>query len=296
MRTLSTLLLLPALLLAACGDDDASVMRFTGIMDATTVRVSAETPGRLLSLHADEGEPVYRDSVLAVIETERLGYQIDQNDARLAELAHQTEAATLRLRAARIQRDNLLRRYERFRSLLAQDAVTQQTVDDLQTQVDAANAELAAAEAALAGSRSKRAQIQAGLSIVRKQQSDARITSPIDGRVLLRYAEAGELLGPGAPVFELADLRDMWTRIYMSETQLPALRLGQQVRLHVDGSDTVFEGTVSWISDKAEFTPKTILTEETRTALVYAVKVKVRNRNDILKIGMPVTVSLPRGE
>ncbi|MBR9974838.1 MAG: efflux RND transporter periplasmic adaptor subunit [Bacteroidetes bacterium] len=296
MRTLSTLLLLPALLLAACGDDDASIMRFTGIMDATTVRVSAETPGRLLSLHADEGEPVYRDSVLAVIETERLGYQIDQNDARLAELAHQTEAATLRLRAARIQRDNLLRRYERFRSLLAQDAVTQQTVDDLQTQVDAANAELAAAEAALAGSRSKRAQIQAGLSIVRKQQSDARITSPIDGRVLLRYAEAGELLGPGAPVFELADLRDMWTRIYMSETQLPALRLGQQVRLHVDGSDTVFEGTVSWISDKAEFTPKTILTEETRTALVYAVKVKVRNRNDILKIGMPVTVSLPRGE
>lgn len=296
MRTLSTFLLLPALLLAACGDDDASVMRFTGIMDATTIRVSAETPGRLLSLHADEGEPVYRDSVLAVIETERLGYQIDQNDARLAELAYQTESAALRLRAARIQRDNLLRRYERFRSLLAQDAVTQQAVDDLQTQVEAANAELAAAEAALAGTRSKRAQIQAGLSIVLKQQSDARVTSPIDGRVLLRYAEAGELLGPGAPVFELADLRDMWTRIYVSETQLPALRLGQQVRLHVDGSDTVFEGTVSWISDKAEFTPKTILTEETRTALVYAVKVKVRNRNDILKIGMPVTVSLPRGE
>lgn len=290
-----TLLLLPVLLLASCGNGDETVMSFTGIMDATTVRVSAETPGRLVALHADEGEAVFRDSLLAVVETERLGYQLEQNEAMLAELAHQTESASLRLRAARVQRDNVLRRLERFRALLAQNAVTQQAVDDLQTQVDAADAELSAAEVALAGLRSKRAQIEAGTSIVRKQQSDARILSPIDGRVLVRYAEEGELLGPGAPVFELADLREMWTRIYVSETQLPALRLGQNMMLHVDGSEAAFEGTVSWISDKAEFTPKTILTEETRTALVYAVKVKVRNRDAILKIGMPVTVSLPRG-
>lgn len=288
-------LLLPVLLLAACGDGSENDMTFTGIMDATTVRISAETPGRVLALYADEGDAVSRDSCLAVVETERLGYQLEQSDAMLSELAHQVEAATLRLRAARVQRDNAAKRYERFRTLLGQKAVTQQAVDDLGTQVEAADAELAAAEAALAGLRSKRLQVEAGSDITRKQQRDARILAPLDGRVLVRYTEVGELLGLGAPVYDVADLRDMWTRIYVSEKQLPLLRLGQTVKVAVDGSDAVFDGTIAWISDQAEFTPKTILTEETRTALVYAVKVTVRNRDDILKIGMPVTVRIPKG-
>lgn len=289
-------MLIPLFLLSSCGEGDKDEMRFTGIMDATTVRVSAETPGRVLELLADEGEKVFKDSVMAVLETERLGYQLVQSEAMVAELGHQTRSAELRLRAARVQRDNIARRYERFRTLLAQKAATQQAVDDLQAQLESADAELAAAETALSGLRSKRGQLEAGGDIVRKQQRDAHILSPLSGRVLVRYAEVGELLGPGAPVFDVADLKDMWTRIYVSETQLPLVRLGQKVRLTVDGSDASFEGTIRSISDKAEFTPKTILTEETRTALVYAVKVDVGNRDDILKIGMPVTVLIDRGK
>lgn len=289
-------MLIPLLTLSSCGTGDEAEMRFTGIMDATTVRVSAETSGRVLQLFADEGEAVVKDSVMAVLETERLGYQLVQSEAMVAELGHQTRSAELRLRAARVQRENIARRYERFRVLLGQKAATQQAVDDLRTQLEAADAELAAAEMGLAGLRSKGGQLEAGGDIVRKQQRDASIVSPLTGRVLVRYAEVGELLGPGTPVFDVADLKDMWTRIYVSETQLPMVHLGQKVRLTADGSDASFEGTIRSISDKAEFTPKTILTEETRTALVYAVKVDVSNRDDILKIGMPVTVLVDRGK
>ncbi|MFZ1731029.1 MAG: efflux RND transporter periplasmic adaptor subunit [Bacteroidota bacterium] len=283
------------LLMAACSDGNENEMTFTGIMDANTVRISAETPGRVISLAADEGDAVEKDSILAVLETERLGYQLDQNDAMLSELQHQTASAEARLRAARVQRDNAARKYERFKTLLSQQAATQQMVDDLKTQVDAADAELAAAESGLAGMRSKRGQIESGNDMVRKQQRDAHITAPLTGRVLVRYTEVGELLGIGSPVFEIADLKQMWTKIYISEKQLPLLHLGASVKLEIDGTDAGLTGTVSWISNTAEFTPKTILTEETRTALVYAVKISVENSNELLKIGMPVTVHVSKG-
>ncbi|MBE0643602.1 MAG: efflux RND transporter periplasmic adaptor subunit [Bacteroidetes bacterium] len=291
--------ILPALpfllLLAACSDGNEMETTFTGIMDANTVRVSAETPGRVLSLYVDEGDAITRDSVLAIIETERLGYQLDQNDAMMAELQHQLTASESRLRAARVQRDNVAKKYERFKTLLSQQAATQQMVDDLKTQLESTDDELAAAEAAMGALRSKRSQIESGSDIVRKQQRDGSITAPLTGRVLVRYTEEGEFLGIGAPLFDVANLRDMWTRIYVSEKQLPSVRLGQEVRVEVDGSDASFTGRVSWISDKAEFTPKTILTEETRTALVYPVKISVTNRDEILKIGMPVTVHVEKG-
>ncbi len=293
LRILSALSVL--LLATACSKGDEKDIVFTGIMDANTVRVSAETPGRVLALYADEGEAVVRDSTIAVIETERLGYQLDQTDAMLSELQHQTAASQSRLQAARVQRENLARKYQRFKTLLEQNAATQQMVDDLKTQLDASDDELSAAEAALAALRSKRAQIASGGDIVRKQQRDARITAPLDGRVLVRYTEVGEFLGIGAPLFEVADLREMWTRIYVSETQLPDVHLGQQVRVEIDGSSSDFTGRISWISDKAEFTPKTILTEETRTALVYPVKVTIANSGNMLKIGMPVTVHVEKG-
>lgn len=129
---------------------------------------------------------------------------------------------------------------------------------------------------------------------MRKHLRDAEILSPLDGNVLVRYADRGELLGQGSPVFEIADLKDLWTKIYVPETRLPGIRLGQPVKIRVDGSETELTGTVSWISESAEFTPKTILTEETRTSLVYPVKIRVPNDKQLLKIGMPVTVVMER--
>ena len=282
--------LLVLLLTAACGDGNADAILYTGIIDANTVRVSAETPGRIIELAVDEGTLVSTGDVLARLETETLGYQLAQSDAQRDELAHQVASASSRLIAARAQRDNISTRLRRFRALLAQQAVTQQAVDDLATQFEAAEAEIASGEASLAALRSKEAQIGAGEDIVRKRMRDAEILSPLDGTVLIRYADRGELLGQGSPVFEIADLRDLWTKIYVPETRLPGIRLGQSVIIRIDGSESEVSGTVSWISESAEFTPKTILTEETRTSLVYPVKVRIPNQKQLLKIGMPVTV------
>jgi len=286
--------LLSVSVLTSCGNGEEESALYTGIVDANTVRVSAETAGRIVHIAADEGSEVAQGDIILRMETERLDYQLAQTDAQRAELRHQIAAADARLRAARVQHDNLATRLERFRALLAQDAVTRQAVDDLEAQFDAAVAEIAAAEAARAALESKTAQVGAGENIVRKQLRDAEVTAPLDGRVLVRYVDTGELLGVGMPVCEIANLDEVWTKIYVPEPRLSSITLGQRVRVRVDGSDEEREGRVTWISETAEFTPKTILTEETRTSLVYPVKVSVENSGQLLKIGMPVTVVVDR--
>ncbi|MCZ7555570.1 MAG: efflux RND transporter periplasmic adaptor subunit [Bacteroidia bacterium] len=278
------------LFISSCGDDHDQKMTFTGLVDANTVRVSAENAGRVLAIHADEGAIVAKGDTIAVVDTERLDHQATQQDALLSELELQRKAAVERRAAAAIQRENLHRKLVRFRALLAEHAVTQQSVDDLAAQLDATDAELRSADRSLAAMESKRAQILAGKGVIETQRSDAHILAPLSGTVLVRYVEAGEVLGPGSPVCEIADLGAMWTRVYLSAKQLAQVRLGQEVQVYMDGSDTALTGRVSWIADKAEFTPKSILTEETRASLVYAAKISVANPGGALKIGMPITV------
>ena len=133
------------------------------------------------------------------------------------------------------------------------------------------------------------------MKVTTKQMRDAFIVSPEHGAVIIKYTEKGELVTIGSPLFEIANLTEMWTKIYLSETDVHRVKLGQKVQLKVDGlPEKSFDATVTWISDKSEFTPKTILTEETRTTLVYAAKVKAKNPDGVLKIGMPVSVLVPR--
>lgn len=291
-------ILLPALaavLFGACSGKDESSFTLTGLMDATTVRVSAQTPGTIVAVNFDEGTAVSAGQTLAEIETEKLGYQIGQSSAAIEELSRQRASAELQLRAAVIQRDNTQKKYERFAALLASHAATQQSVDDLKAQLDAANEQLKAARASLDAIGSKQRQIESGRKIVERQVKDATITAPIAGTVLVKYTDRGELLGIGSPLCEIADLGAMWTKVYLEQHMLPSVRLGQKVRVRVDGMpDTDFEGTLTWISDKAEFTPKAILTEETRASLVYPAKVAISNPKGIFKIGMPVTVVIAR--
>ncbi len=291
LRTTRYLFPVMLMALASCSDNTGNTLTFTGIMDATTVRVSAEVPGRILAINCDEGATVQRGDTLAWIDTDRLDLQASQQDAMMSELDFQLRSARERRNAASIQRDNLSRKVARFTSLLNKQAATRQMVDDLTAQLEAADADLRAADEALTALGSKRALINAGKGLVEKQRGDARISSPLSGTVVIRYAEAGEVLGVGSPVCEIANLNEMWTRIYLASGELPHLALGQAVTVRADGMDTPLYGRISWISDKAEFTPKTILTEDTRASLVFAAKVTIPNPDRVLKIGMPVTVS-----
>jgi len=281
--------------ICSCSEEKSAHMTFSGIMDADITRVSSQTHGIIKELKIDEGMEVGQGQTLANIETESLGYQLDQNRSAIEEIGNQYKATLSQLETAKIEKKNIGIKYNRFSALLQSKATSQQNVDDLKTQLDAANERIKYIQSSLDAVISKKKQVESGAKLIKKQVSDATITSPVSGRVLVRYVEKGELLATGSPVCDIADLSLLWTKIYIEEKSLPFIKLGQNVQIKIDGiDDKTLEGRVSWISDKSEFTPKTILTEETKASLVFSAKIIVPNNNGILKIGMPVSVIVQR--
>ena len=281
--------------ICSCSEERSAHMTFSGIMDADITRVSSQTHGIIRELKIDEGMEVGQGQTLASIETESLGYQLEQNRSAIEELGNQYKATLSQLETAKIEKENIGIKYNRFSALLQSKATSQQNVDDLKTQLDAANERIKSIQSSMDVVISKRKQVESGAKLIKKQVNDATITSPFSGRVLVRYVEKGELLAAGSPVCDIADLSLLWTKIYIEEKNLPFIKLGQNVLIKIDGiDDKTLEGRVSWISDKSEFTPKTILTEETKASLVFSAKIIVPNNNGILKIGMPVSVIVQR--
>jgi HlyD family secretion protein len=288
-------LILLLFVICSCAKKPEPHMTFSGIIDTDITRVSSQTNGIIKELAFDEGIEVKEDQVLAAIETESLGYQLEQNRSAIEELGNQYKATLSQLETAKIEKENIGIKYNRFLSLLQSKATSQQNVDDLKTQLDAANERIKSIQASMDVVISKRKQVESGAKLIKKQVKDASITSPVSGRVLVRYVEKGELLAAGSPVCDIADLSLLWTKIYIEEKSLPFIKLGQNVSIKIDGvDDKTLEGRVSWISDKSEFTPKTILTEETKASLVFSAKIIVPNDNGILKIGMPVSIIVQR--
>jgi membrane fusion protein YbhG len=291
MKNISVFLL-PFLLLA-CSSDKDGVIEYTGTIDANTVRVSSETQGRILALHFDEGQILDSAAVLIEVESDKLGFQLSAQEAGINEVRNNYEAASRELQAASLERDNLKQKVERFTALLKSNAVTVQQVDDLATKLKASNRKLEGAQKKLAAILNRKQQMESTMSVTKDMMAKTAVLSPIAGTVLVRYVENGELAMPGSPICEIANLNDVWTKIYISETELPDITIGQSVSVYMDGKeDSPLEGIVSWISSESEFTPKTILTEETRTSLVYAAKVRIDNGEGMLKIGMPVSVEV----
>lgn len=281
--------------LFSCSEKTETQMNFSGIMDANTTRISSQASGIITKLNFDEGMGVKEGQVLATIETEKLGYQLDQNRSAIEEINNQYSAALSQLESAKIERENISIKYNRFLALLKSNATSQQSVDDLKTQLDAADERIRYIKASLDAVTSRKNQVESGARIIKKQLKESTITAPVSGTVLVRYVESGELLATGSPVCDIADITSLWTKIYIDEKNLPFIKLGQKVRIKIDGiDDKTLEGQVTWISDKSEFTPKTIMTEETKASLVFSAKVSVQNMEGILKIGMPVSVIVQR--
>ena len=275
----------------SCSKKTETQMNFSGIMDTNTTRVSSQASGIITKLIFDEGMGVKEGQVLATIETEKLGYQLDQNRSAIEEINSQYSATLSQLESAKIERENISIKYNRFLALLMSKATSQQNVDDLKTQFDAANERIKYIQSSIEAIKSKKKQVESGTKLIKKQVNDATITSPVSGRVLVRYVEKGELLAAGSPVCDIADITSLWTKIYIEEKNLPFIKLGQNVLIKIDGiDDKTLEGRVSWISDKSEFTPKTILTEETKASLVFSAKIIVPNNDGLVKSRLTVFI------
>lgn len=269
------------------GDYDAE-----GYFESTEITVSAEANGRILFFDVEEGERVRADSLLGCIDTVQLYLTKLQLEKTAESVLNSRPDVSSRIQAMEEQLKSLGFERERLARLLADGAATRKQMDDLDAQIAVLKKQLSAQELALNSSvRSIEAQ-SAGIGMqiaqIEDQLSKCRISSPVDGTVLTKYAEAGEFMAAGRPLFKVADMDRVYLRAYLTSGQLADVRLGQQVMVYSDyGGDSVkeYQGTVTWISDQSEFTPKNIQTRDERENLVYAVKVAVKN-DGFIKLGM----------
>ena len=265
---------------------------YTSVVEGKTVRVPALTGGKIQRLWVDTGDAVEVGDTLAQIDTLELTFQRREILGGLQEIRAQEALLVTTLAQARDERDFARKTYRRFQKLLTSQSVSQQQVDEVKNRYQKAEAAYQRAVRQKQTLMAKKEQLNARLQLVEKKIRDATVLSPVQGVVSTKFFEVGEAVPPLNPVFEIIHLQEVWVKIYVEEEQLPRLRIGQPATVRIDGSKRRLTGTVRWISPKAEFTPKTILTPETRTSLVYAVKITIPNPDQILKQGMPVEVVL----
>ncbi|HEX6533389.1 MAG TPA: HlyD family efflux transporter periplasmic adaptor subunit [Gemmatimonadaceae bacterium] len=283
-----------SLVSAGCGrapDPDAY-----GNVEATEVVVGAETSGQLLRFDAVEGNRLPAGAVAALIDTTALALQLNQIVAQREAATANAAQVARQVGVLEAQREIARRSYERTQRLFAQQAATAQQLDQTERDYRTLVRQIAATRAQREAATLEAASTEARAAQIRDQLRKARVRNPIGGTVLTTYVEAGELVQNGQPLYKIASLDTMEVRAYVTEPQLAHLRIGQPARVSVDvGPDRRRElpGRVSWISSQAEFTPTPIQTRDERSNLVYAVKVRLANRDGVLKIGMPADVRFP---
>jgi HlyD family secretion protein len=278
----------------------------SGTFEATEVIVSSELNGKILSLTVNEGDTVSANRVVGTVDAEGIELQKEQVEASISSLNDKTadvgpQVALLQnqLAVQQSQLNNLLHEKQRIENLIKQDAATGKQLDDINAQIDVVRRQMVVTQQQINVQRnntstqnrsilSESKPLQKRVEQLNDQLKRADIVNPINGTILTKYAEAGELTSAGKALYKIADLGEMKLRAYVTGDQLSQIKLGQQVKVLVDeGKDKYKElvGTISWISDKAESTPKTIQTKEERANLVYAIKINVKN-DGYLKIGM----------
>jgi HlyD family secretion protein len=321
-----------ALLLAACERGaDPNLARASGYVEATDVRIAAQVGGRLLEVLVDEGDRVEAAQVVARLETvdaelaiQRAQAERRQAEAQLALLEAgarpedirqadaQVQAAAAEVEAAQSEVVAAARDLERFESLLRANSGSRKQRDDAATRLEVANARARAADEVvraaretaarlragarpqeIAGARARVAAVEAQLATLNKALSDATVKAPMAAVVTERLAEPGELLAAGSPIMVLTDLDRAWANVYVDEPLVPRLRVGQKASLRTDAGGPPVEGTITFISPRAEFTPRNVQTAEERSKLVYRLKVSVDNSSGLLKQGMPVEADIP---
>lgn len=306
MKTIVKIIPLAALLfLIACGNKNGK-FDATGTFEADEVVVSSELAGKITSFSVEEGQTIPKDSIVAVVDAANISLQKEQVEANIQALSEKTADVSPQVRllenqlaVQQSQLNNLLHEQARVQNLLKQDAATGKQLDDITAQVDVAQKNLAVTQQQINVQRSNVATQNRGIMSEGKplekriaqlddQLKRATILNPVNGTIITKYAEQGEITAAGKALYKIADLSTMTLRAYITGTQISQVKLGQVVKVLVDdGADKYKElpGTIVWIADKAEFTPKTIQTKEERANLVYAIKVKVKN-DGYLKIGM----------
>lgn len=277
-----------------------------GNFEADEVIVSAQQNGTILTFDVTEGQRLEKNQVIGQIDVEAQRLQKEQTQATISALQQKTvtpkaqiEVVRKQMAAQQVQMDQLQHEKKRTQNLVNADAAPRKQLDDIIASINQLNSQMAATRAqvelyqtnAATQNRSilsERAPIERSAAVIQNQIEKGQIMNPLAGTVLTKYAMAGEMATPGRPLYKIANIDTLNLKAYVTGQQLPQLKIGQTVTARIDdgkGGYKNYPGVISWISDKAEFTPKTIQTKKERENLVYAIKVRVNN-DGFLKIGM----------
>ncbi|ETK04641.1 membrane protein [Tannerella sp. oral taxon BU063 isolate Cell 5] len=284
-----------ALMCMAGGCKNEQTFDASGAFEAEETVVSSQSQGVILRLDVEEGAVIDSGATVGCVDTTDLSLTREQLVARIEALTARRPETAVQLAALEEQLATAVRERERVAHLVAGDAATGKQLDDATAQVAVLQKQIAAQRSTLRTSADGIDKEARALAVQVEQMDDrlrrCHIVNPTRGTVMTRYVRANEMTAPGQPLYRIADLSHMTLRVYITGDQLSQVRLGQRVNVFTDSGDPHEpmhrdEGTIFWISDRAEFTPKTIRTRDERADLVYAVKVRVQNPEGRYKMGM----------
>lgn len=304
-------------ILFSCNSNDRNLIETSSAIEATEIEIRSLVTGKIKKILVDEGDFVKQNDTLILIDDEELQIQLKQAEAnlRFAEAKNEIVVKGVReedksqlrelVNQAEINYENAKRDYERIKNLYLTESVSQKVFDEATQRLEITEAQLRATrenllkaergpllseiEASKAGVELARAQVE----MIKKKLKDAIITSPIDGYVSIINFDEGEFVSAGVLLTKVINLDEVYAKIFVRESDLGRIHLKQKATIRVDAyPDREFEGEISFISSEAEFTPKNIQTKDERVKLVYAVKVKIKNSDQLLRSGMLCDVIL----
>ncbi len=271
----------------SCGNDQGKADGY-GNFEATEITISAENNGKLMQFDLNEGNVLQKDQFIGYIDTIQLALKHDQLEVSKAVISSRSRGVLSQINVLNAKLKTANTNKTRAENLIKDNAGTQKQLDDVLGEIDVIKNQIRSVEIQNAPVVNELKSIDVQSQQIEDQIQKSKIINPVNGTVLTKYAEPNEITAFGKPLYKIADLSTMQLRVYISETQLASIKIGQDVTVKIDDADAMksYKGSISWIASEAEFTPKIIQTKEERVALVYAVKIDVANDGS-LKIGMP---------
>lgn len=280
-----------AMVLASCGDKEQK-NDATGVFEATETTIAAEQSGTLMAFGVCEGDEIAAGKEVGLIDTTQIWLKIKQMGATKQVYQSQKPDMEVQIAVTRQQLDKAKQEQQRYKELVSDGAAPSKMLDDATSQVELLEKQLKAQASTLntqlSTLNSQLSTTDVQVSQLMDQLRKCHVIAPVKGIVLEKYVEKGEFVAIGKPLFKMADTKSMFIRAYVTSAQLKNIRVGQKAKVFADygnGQKKEYEGVVSWISSRSEFTPKTILTDDERADQVYALKVAVKN-DGYIKIGM----------
>ncbi|MFV5691956.1 HlyD family secretion protein [Flavobacterium sp. LT1R49] len=285
MKTIVTFLILTSLISCTKNNEKADGY---GNFEATEVTISAEANGKIDFLKLEEGDVLEPNTQVGLIDTTQLYFGKQQLAASKSTVFSKSKNVLSQTNVLREQLKTTLIEQKRIQNMFAENAATKRQVDEIIGKVNVLNEQIKSVGTQNAPIVNEVQSIDVQIEKIKDQIQKSKIINPIKGTVLAKYSEPNEVTSFGKPLYKIADISEMTLRVYVSETQLAQIKVGQNVTVKIDSQKDMksYPGIISWIASSAEFTPKIIQTKEERANLVYAMKVKVKNDGS-LKIGMP---------